>query len=64
MFKLFMINRFLLLPSVKFTLFADNMEEAVSYAIKCGARKAHIQHFTTSVTMIDPEGHPFCIDSE
>lgn len=41
----------------------DNLEEAVEYALSCGARKAEVQYFTTSTVMIDPEGHPFCLST-
>lgn len=37
------------------------LEEGVTYAISCGARKAEVQYFETSTVMLDPEGHPFCL---
>ncbi|MDR2954004.1 MAG: VOC family protein [Prevotella sp.] len=42
----------------------NNLQEAVEYAIECGAKPADTQFFKTSRTMIDPAGHPFCIDTE
>lgn len=37
------------------------MELAVQHAISCGAVKATVQYDAEKwVTMIDPEGHPFC----
>lgn len=44
--------------------YVDNLEEAVSYAIECGANLANEQYFKTSRTMIDPAGHPFCLDTD
>lgn len=45
-------------------LLVDNLEEGVKYATECGAKEAGHQFFTTSRTMLDPAGHPFCIDTE
>lgn len=45
-------------------LWVDNLEEGVRFAIECGAKEASRQFFTTSRTMLDPAGHPFCIDTE
>lgn len=42
----------------------DNLEEGVAFALQCGAKEATQQFFTTSRTMLDPAGHPFCIDTE
>jgi len=42
----------------------DDLEQAVQYAESCGAKLADEQYFKTSRTMIDPAGHPFCIDTE
>lgn len=44
--------------------YVDNLEEAVQYAIRLGAKEAPVQYFKTSRTMIDPAGHPFCLDTE
>ena len=44
--------------------YVDNLEEAVQYAIKLGAKPAEEQYFRTSRTMIDPEGHTFCLDTD
>lgn len=45
-------------------IWVDDLEEAVEYAIECGAKLAEGQYFRTSRTMIDPAGHPFCIDTD
>jgi len=45
-------------------LYVDNLEEAVQFAIECGAKQAEEQYFRTSRTMIDPAGHPFCLDTD
>lgn len=42
----------------------DDLEEGVAFAIECGAKEAKVQFYTTSRTMFDPAGHPFCIDTE
>lgn len=44
--------------------YVENLEEAVAYAVRLGARQAKKQYFRTSRTMIDPAGHPFCLDTE
>lgn len=41
----------------------DDLEEGVAYALACGATEAVRQFFTTSRTLLDPAGHPFCIDT-
>ena len=41
----------------------ENLDEAVSHALNCGAKKAEIQYFDTSTVMFDPEGHPFCLST-
>jgi len=43
--------------------YVDNLEEAVQYAMKHGAKKAEIQYFDTSTVMFDPAGHPFCLST-
>ena len=40
----------------------DHMLTLVQHAITCGARKADTQFSEFWTVMIDPEGHPFCID--
>ncbi|MFR0678133.1 VOC family protein [Dysgonomonas mossii] len=42
----------------------NNLEEAVQFAIQCGAKLASEQYYRTSRTMIDPAGHPFCLDTD
>ena len=41
----------------------DDLDEAVAFALACGARLADAQYFTTSRTLLDPAGHPFCLDN-
>ena len=43
--------------------YVENVEEAVAYAIECGATIARDQFYEEygSKTMIDPAGHPFCL---
>lgn len=43
--------------------YVESLDEAVSYAIKLGAKKSEIQYFDTSTVMIDPVGHPFCLST-
>lgn len=38
--------------------------EGVEFALACGAVEAAQQFFTTSRTLLDPAGHPFCIDTD
>lgn len=42
----------------------EDLESAVSHAIACGAKLSDFQYFENSRTMIDPEGHPFCLDMD
>lgn len=42
----------------------DDLAEGVAFAIACGATEAPQQYFQTSKTLLDPAGHPFCIDTE
>ncbi len=44
--------------------YVENLEEAVKYAVECGAEEAKVQYYRTSRTMIDPAGHPFCLDTD
>ena len=39
----------------------NNLEEAVHYAIHCGATIAEEQFSDSWRVMIDPAGHPFCL---
>lgn len=41
----------------------SNLEEAVNFALKCGAKKSEVQYYETSTVMFDPEGHPFCLST-
>ncbi|MFV0419107.1 MAG: VOC family protein [Dysgonomonas sp.] len=45
-------------------IWVEHLDEGVQFAIDCGAKLAEQQFFKTSRTMIDPAGHPFCIDTE
>lgn len=42
----------------------DDLEEGVAFALACGAKEASRQYYTTSRTLLDPAGHPFCIDTD
>lgn len=44
--------------------YVDDLEESVSHALSLGARLADEQYFKTSRTLIDPAGHPFCLDTD
>lgn len=44
--------------------YVDDLEEAVRHALSLGARLAGEQYFKTSRTLIDPAGHPFCLDTD
>ena len=39
----------------------DDLDEAVEWAIECGATLADFQPAKSHRVMIDPEGHPFCL---
>lgn len=39
----------------------ENVEEAVAYALSCGAKMADMQYEDLWRVMIDPAGHPFCL---
>lgn len=41
----------------------DDLESSVEFALSCGAKLVNEQCFRTSRTLIDPAGHPFCIDT-
>jgi hypothetical protein len=49
---------------IHFDLYVDDLMTGVRYAESLGARLAEPQFFKTSRTMFDPEGHPFCIDTD
>ena len=38
----------------------DDLEQAVSHAIGCGATKSPNQYLNNVVVMLDPDSHPFC----
>lgn len=44
--------------------YVDDLDGAVKFAVECGAKVAEEQYFRTSRTMIDPAGHPFCLDTD
>lgn len=46
-----------------FDLLVDDLDAAVAYAIKCGAKLADEKFFDDSRTLFDPAGHPFCVDT-
>ncbi len=41
----------------------EHMELMVKYAIQCGATKAAEQYSDLWTVMLDPAGHPFCLDT-
>lgn len=45
-------------------MMVDDLDGSVQFAIDCGARLVDEQYFRTSRTMLDPAGHPFCIDTD
>ncbi|KLU72773.1 MAG: hypothetical protein RHS_1470 [Robinsoniella sp. RHS] len=48
---------------IHFDLEVEDLEEAISYAVLCGARLAEEIFFEDSRTLFDPAGHPFCLDT-
>jgi uncharacterized glyoxalase superfamily protein PhnB len=42
--------------------FTDDLEKDVNHAIACGAKLAETQYSDKWRVMIDPAGHPFCIE--
>jgi len=42
--------------------YSDDVEKDVEHAIACGAKLAETQHSEKWRVMIDPMGHPFCIE--
>lgn len=40
-----------------------DLDAALAFALTCGATLAETQFFTTSRTLLDPAGHPFCLDN-
>ncbi len=41
----------------------EHMMQMVEHAIKCGATKAEMQYSDLWTVMLDPVGHPFCLDT-
>jgi len=41
----------------------DNLQDAVEFALRCGAIKSEVQYYDTSTVMFDPAGHPFCLST-
>jgi predicted enzyme related to lactoylglutathione lyase len=39
----------------------DDLDEAVAYAVNCGAKQAPYQPQEKVRVMLDPAGHPFCL---
>jgi len=47
-----------------FDFLADDLDEAMEHAKACGASVCEVQFYEgTSVTMLDPSGHPFCLST-
>jgi hypothetical protein len=45
-----------------FAVAEDERQGWVDYVVSCGARIADMQYSDQWTVMLDPEGHPFCID--
>ena len=43
--------------------FSEDVEKGVNHALACGAKLAESQYSDKWRTMIDPMGHPFCIEN-
>ena len=41
----------------------DDLPQAVEWALACGARLASVQYYAACRTLLDPAGHPFCLDA-
>lgn len=41
----------------------EEMMTMVQHALECGARKTEMQYSDMWTVLIDPAGHPFCIDA-
>lgn len=41
----------------------DDLQRAVDWALSCGARLADTQYYRACRTLLDPAGHPFCLDA-
>jgi hypothetical protein len=39
----------------------DNLEEAVTHALQCGAQKAPNQYLEDVMVLLDSDLHPFCL---
>ena len=46
---------------VHLDLQVDDLDEAVAYAVECGAELADLQPQETVRVLVDPAGHPFCL---
>jgi hypothetical protein len=46
-----------------FAVDPDDHQHWVEYAVSCGAKVADQQYSKHWTVMLDPEGHPFCIDA-
>lgn len=45
-------------------IWVDDLDTGVRHALDCGAVLAEQQFYTTSRTLFDLAGHPFCIDTD
>lgn len=50
-------------PMQHFDLIVEDLEDAVQFAVSCGAKPAEEKYFDDSRTLFDPAGHPFCLDT-
>jgi len=48
---------------VHIDFYVDNLDEAVAYALGCGAKRSEVQYYDSSTVMFDPAGHPFCLST-
>lgn len=46
-----------------FDLIVEDLQKAIDYAVSCGATLTEEIYFDDSRTMLDPAGHPFCLDT-
>lgn len=44
--------------------YVEDLQAAVEYALSIGATMASQQYFHSSRTLLDPAGHPFCLDTD
>lgn len=50
-------------PMMHFDIIVEDLEIAILYAIQWGAKLVEEKFFEDSRTLLDPAGHPFCLDT-